>query len=116
MLKIKEAAEELNVSISWLEVDDRSIDFLGYRFYHGYTLLRKSTAVRFKRRMRKVKKYHELMDPISAISTVMSYYGWLKHANCLNLTRMYIDYDIRNIIRIICFQNKIHNPLPSRMI
>jgi len=109
---------KLNLKGNWqvFPVDDRSIDFLGYRFYHGYTLLRKSTAVKFKRRMSKVKKYHELMDPISAISTVMSYYGWLKHANCLNLTRMYIDYDIRNIIRIICFQNKIHNPLPSRMI
>lgn len=36
-------------------VDVRGIDFLGYRFFHDYTLLRKSIAKRFKQRIRKVK-------------------------------------------------------------
>ena len=103
----------LNLKGNWqvFPVDSRSIDFLGYRFYHSYTLLRKGTAINFKRRMIHVKKHYFEMEPISVISTVMSQYGWLKHANCLNLTRECIDYDIQNIVRKICLQNKIHNPL-----
>ena len=61
--------------------------------------------------MNKVRRCYENMEPISVISTIMSYYGWLKHANCFNLTRRYIDYNIHNIISKICLQNKIHNPL-----
>lgn len=92
-------------------VDSRSIDFLGYRFFHEYTLLRKNTLTKFKRKMIRIKKGHKRMIPISIISTVMSYYGWLKHANCLNLICNQIDYDIRSIIHKTCLQNKIHNPL-----
>jgi len=94
-------------------VDCRSIDFLGYRFYHSYTLLRKSTATKFKRRINMIKRCYRNMKPISVISTVMSYYGWLKHANCLNLARRYINHKIHNIIHKICLQNKIHNPLTT---
>lgn len=97
-------------------IDSRSIDFLGYRFFHGYTLLRKSTATKFKRKMRMIKSHHRKMEPISIISTVMSYYGWLIHANCLNLARHGIDHDIQNIVRKTCLQNKIHNPLTLSVI
>lgn len=37
-------------------VDVRGIDFLGYRFFHDYTLLRKSIAKRFKKCVRKVER------------------------------------------------------------
>ena len=109
---------KLKLKENWqvFPVDARSIDFLGYRFFHGYTLLRKNTATKFRRKMRKIKLHHEKMEPISIISTVMSYYGWLIHANCLNLTRHGIDYDIRHIVRKICLQNKIRNPLSSATI
>ena len=105
----------LNLKENWqvFPVDCRSIDFLGYRFYHGYTMLRKSTVIRFKRKINKVRKYYKNIEAISIISIVMSYCGWLKHANCFNLTQKYIDYDIQNIISEICQQNKIHNPLQS---
>ena len=109
---------KLTLKENWqvFPVDSRSIDFLGYRFFHNYTLLRKNTSVTFKRKISGIKKRYQVMEPISVLSTVMSYYGWLKHANCLNLTRKYIDYDIQGIIRRICRQNKIHNPLPSIII
>jgi len=116
ILYLKELKLILKESWQVFPVDCRSIDFLGYRFYHGYTLLRKSTTIKFKRKMNMVKKCYGNMEPISIISVVMSYYGWLKHANCLNLTRKYIDCDIQDIIREICQQNKIHNPLISAMI
>lgn len=109
---------ELELKENWqiFPVDDRSIDFLGYRFFHGYTLLRKNTATAFKRRMNLLKNHHNKMISISKISTVMSYYGWMKHANCLNLTRKYIDMNVKDLIRKTCSKNGLHNPLLSNPI
>ena len=104
---------KLELKDNWqiFPVDSRSIDFLGYRFFHKYTLLRKSTVVRFRRKMRSVKKQYAKMYPIQIISKVMSYYGWLKYGNCLHLTKKYIDEDICNIVQRICSNGGIHNPL-----
>jgi hypothetical protein len=33
-------------------VDARGLDFLGYRFFHGFTLVRKSIVKAFKRKLR----------------------------------------------------------------
>lgn len=57
-------------------VDARSIDFVGYRFYHTHTLLRKSIKQNFARMLSKNKNK----------ASIASYNGWLKHANCINLT------------------------------
>ena len=92
-------------------VDKRGIDFLGYRFYHGHTLLRKSIATRFKQRMKDIKENHPYLTPINIISGVMSYYGWMKHADCYNLQTKYIDNDIINIIDDVRSQNNTNNPL-----
>lgn len=106
---------KLKLKANWqiFPVAIRGIDFLGYRFFPDYTLLRKSTATIFKRKMRWLKHNHnwERLEPIQTLSIVMSYYGWLKHANCLNLTRHYIDTDIRNIVSIVCKRQGLHNPL-----
>jgi len=109
---------KLTLKENWqvFSVDDRSIDFLGYRFFHRYTLLRKNTVTKFKRKMNNIKRHYNKMEPISIISTVMSYYGWLKYGNCLNLIRHGINHDIQNIVRKTCFENKIHNPLLSATI
>lgn len=56
-------------------VDSRSIDFVGYRFYHSHTMLRKSIKVRYAKMIR--KNGNE--------ASRASYHGWLKHANCINL-------------------------------
>lgn len=56
-------------------VDARSIDFVGYRFYHTHTLLRKSIKQNFARMLAKNKNK----------ASIASYNGWLKHANCINL-------------------------------
>jgi RNA-directed DNA polymerase len=92
-------------------VDSRGIDFLGYRFFHGYVLLRKSIAQRIKRKTAKVRKNWESMEPSEVVSGVMSYYGWMKHANCLNLTRSYFDEDMSRIIGKVCLKSKYRNPL-----
>ncbi len=73
-------------------VDKRGVDFLGFVHYHGYTMLRKKIAQRIK------KKSHELQSRKLVErdrNSVMSYYGWLIHANCKHFIHIYLD----NIIR-----------------
>lgn len=91
-------------------VDARGVDFLGYRFFHDYTLLRKNIALRFKRKMRRLKKNYRRLEPVQVLSSVMSYYGWMKHANCLNLMSRHIDEDMMALIEDICRRNNLRNP------
>jgi retron-type reverse transcriptase len=91
-------------------VDIRGLDFLGYRFFRTYTLLRKSTAKNFKRKMRSIKKNWRRMPPVSVISSIMSYQGWTKYANCLHLNNCYIDEQIKEIAAQVASTN-MSNPL-----
>jgi hypothetical protein len=59
-------------------VDVRGIDFLGYRFFHGYTLVRKSIVAAFKRRYRHGGR-----------RSMAAYNGWFKWADTYNLQRKY---------------------------
>lgn len=60
----------------------RGVDFVGYRFFGEYTLLRKSTAINFKRKMRACRKKMENNIPptYSEWCSFNSYKGWL--GNC----------------------------------
>ena len=58
-------------------VADRSIDFVGYRFYHTHILLRKSIKQRFARMIANNP------NPRS----MASYWGWAKHCNSKNLIK-----------------------------
>lgn len=55
----------------------RSIDFVGYRFYHTHTLLRKSIKQRFARMVAKK----------NSPASFASYYGWAKHCNSNHLLK-----------------------------
>ena len=73
-------------------VDKRGVDFLGFVHYHGYTMLRKKIAQRIK------NKSHELQSRRLVErdrNSVMSYYGWLIHANCKHFMHIYLDTIIR---------------------
>lgn len=58
-------------------VEERGIDFVGYVFRHGYTRLRKSIKQNFARMM--AKRFNP--------SSMASYLGWAKHADCKNLIK-----------------------------
>lgn len=95
-------------------IETRGLDFLGYQFYHNYTLLRKSIVNRFKQKIKdikEIKKEHNSLSEINILNSIMSYYGWMKHANCNNLLRVKIDTQICNIINDICIENNLNNPL-----
>ena len=47
-------------------------------------------------------------------NSVMSYYGWLGHANCNNLTKKYISKGIYIIVTTVCNRERLTNPLRGK--
>ena len=64
----------------------RGVDFLGYRHFPHYILIRKSTAKRAKKRIKSIIKraYQHKITLGQFRSTVASYLGIAKHANAFN--------------------------------
>lgn len=87
---IKFLNEELNLTLSKCDLFQTSqgVDFLGYRHFRKYILIRKSTVKRVKKRLVKVKKaYLEGKMPHDKFrSVVASTDGWFKWANSHNLS------------------------------
>lgn len=87
----------------------RGVDFLGYRTFKDYTLLRKSTCKNMKRRMSKLMKKVSsgCMMNYSEWCSINSYKGWLIHCDSFRLSNKYItpiepyaeEYYSRNIRR-----------------
>jgi RNA-directed DNA polymerase len=75
--------ENLNLELSKYQVfsvESRGIDFLGYKSYHSYIRLRK-----------KIKKnWIKMLNKYSNQKSKASYYGWLIHANTINLQNKYL--------------------------
>lgn len=71
---------KLEVKDNWqiFPTESRGIDFIGYIFYHKYTLLRKSIKKKFIRKLR-YKSNNRRMSAAAA------YWGWCKYGNCHNL-------------------------------
>lgn len=87
---IKFLNEELKLTLSKCDLFQTSqgVDFLGYRHFRKYILIRKSTVKRVKKRLVKVKKaYLEGRMPHDKFrSVVASTDGWFKWANSHNLS------------------------------
>lgn len=84
------AKEHLKIKENWqlFKTESRPLDFLGYRFYRGYTTLRKSNFLRIKRRIKKISKKEKMS--YKDASAIMSYNGWIVHADSYNYTQRYI--------------------------
>jgi retron-type reverse transcriptase len=82
-------AEKLALRFSKAEVFpvSQGVDFLGYRHFNNYILLRKSTAKRVCKRLERLPKLYERGEITAEQyrSSVGSTWGWLKHANTHNL-------------------------------
>lgn len=64
-------------------VDSRGIDFVGYRFFHTHTLLRKSIKYRMLRLTNRFKNLKINIDDFKR--RMQSYFGWMKHCNSKHL-------------------------------
>lgn len=85
------AREKLKLTLSKCDLfqTNRGVDFLGYRHFPKYTLLRKSTAKRVKRRLAHLPGQLERgeIDIVSYTSSIASAFGWLKWADTYNLMK-----------------------------
>ena len=70
----------------------RGIDFVGYRFFGEYTLLRKSTCKRLKKRMLSIsyKRENNMSPTYSEWCSFNSYVGWLKNCDSYRLYQKYV--------------------------
>lgn len=82
---------DLKVKENWqiFPTNVRGIDFVGYRVFRHYKLLRKSTYKRMKEKCKKLVKQDSLS--FSNYCTVNSYVGWLKWCNSYDLSLKYIN-------------------------
>jgi RNA-directed DNA polymerase len=102
----------LDLKQNWqvFPVEKRGIDFLGYKFFHNYVLLRKSIKQKFKKRISDIKANYDKMTDKEIVNSVMSYYGWFKYCNCKNLQNKYFDENIQFIMKHTCIENNLKNP------
>lgn len=73
-------------------VDKQGIDFVGYRHFRTYILLRKTTSQKLIRTMRDINKKIENGEEFTYTDycSINSYKGWLEWANCYNLYEKWI--------------------------
>lgn len=73
---MKDLKLEVKQNYQIFPVEARGIDFLGYKFYHSHTLLRKRIKISMKKAVRKRK-----------VASIPSYMGWAKHCDSKNLVK-----------------------------
>ena len=105
-------AENLNLKLkeNWqiFPTNIRGIDFLGFRFFHDYTMLRGSIK---KAYMKIIKSIHKKGVKIEKINSIMAYYGWIKASNSYNLLRNSISKSVIEKFNIFCEIVEIKNPI-----
>lgn len=74
----------------------RGIDFVGYRFFGEYTLLRKSTCKTFKKKMLAIssKRENNVSPTYSEWCSFNSYKGWLQHCDSYRLYHKYVEPNV----------------------
>ncbi len=72
-------------------VNVRGIDFVGYRFYHTHTLLRKSIKKNFCRAAAKMNKKSRFI--LEYKQKICCWTGWAKYCNAINLLKTILKPD-----------------------
>lgn len=70
----------------------RGVDFVGYRIFRNYTLLRKTTCQDMKRKLTAIRKKVESGNELnySEWCSINSYKGWVKYCDDTRLSEQYI--------------------------
>lgn len=109
---------KLNSRTSIFPVEgDRGIDFLGYRTFRNYRLLRKSSAKKFKRKIHRIEENPDTYEDQHIVSSIMSYIGWIAHCDGYNLLEKYIltNEKIQEIVSEASENLSIEDPLKIYM-
>lgn len=83
----------------------RGIKFLTYRFFRGFTLMKKDLMIRISRKARKAAKSR---SPHNA-KAIMSYMGILKHCNSYNFRKewIYPIISLQKLRGVISYESKL---------
>lgn len=85
---LKQELSKLNLKLkdNWqiFPVEIRGIDFLGYRFFHRYTLLRKRIKHKIFKRLAQYRKGNIQEETFN--KSMAAWNGWLKWCDSTNLT------------------------------
>lgn len=113
--KLKRAREELDrilrtmgmrLKRNWkvFRIGSHGITFLSYRFFRGYTLLKKALLYRITRKIKKTSYQLNLHNAQS----VMSYMGTLKHCNSYNYRKahVYPKVSIKKCKGVISYESR----------
>ena len=94
-IDVKFQAIKLTMKDNWqvFPTAVRGVDFVGYRVFPGYKLLRKSTCKSMEQKMRLIKKRCDNGKELnfSEHCAINSYVGWLKHCDSYRLMQKYVD-------------------------
>lgn len=74
---------EIKSNYQIFPVDSRGLDFVGYRFYHTHTLLRKSIKQRLKKSINNYLRGKIGIEELQ--KTLSSYFGWCKYCDSKHL-------------------------------
>lgn len=75
-------------------IDKRGIDFVGFRFYHGYTLIRKRIKKNLCRKVAKINHYKMTITNKERKMMIASWIGWCKYSNSKNLQKTLNIYEL----------------------
>ncbi len=99
---------ELKSNYQVFKTDSRGIDFLGYKFFHYKTILRRSIMLRISRKVKrtyKKKSYnsHNCM-------AIISYLGWIKHSDSYQFYQKWIKpyINVKRMKGVIKHENYKH--------
>lgn len=78
----------------------RGIDFVGYRYFYGYILLRKSTCKKFKKKSRQIKYKQDRGWPLTERewAWINSYAWWLSRCDSWRLYEKYVQPYLSSIV------------------
>lgn len=95
-------------------VESRGIDFLGFRFFHDFVLLRKKTKLKMIARFEHIKyKWdHGLILNRTEYGSMCSYSGWMRLFNSHRLRKKY--YEPIELAGIVYYTEKILKPKMKR--
>ena len=104
---------QLELKKDWqvFPVEGRGIDVIGFCFFPTHTLLRKSIAKAFIRKVKAIERGWDTMEPSKMVNGLMSYGGWLQYADCYRLHNTYFTPGVKARMDIAKNYGKFSNNL-----
>lgn len=108
---LKKRLEEIGLKVkdNWqvFKLKDRALDFLGFKFYRGWTTIRKAIVLKIKRKAKRIAESAYIS--FRNASAMISYMGWILWSNSLYFWRKYVRpyVNIKKLKGVVRNENRI---------